>query len=30
MCGCFNDLFENNGCLLLILVIILIWCCGNN
>ncbi len=30
MCGCFNDLFENNGCLLVILAIILIWCCCND
>lgn len=30
MCGCFNDLFENNGCWLLILAIIVIWCCCND
>ncbi len=30
MCGCFNDLFENNGCWLLILVVILFWCCCND
>lgn len=30
MCNCLNDLFEDNGCLLVILAIILIWCCCNH
>jgi len=30
MCGCFNDLFENNGCWLVIIAIILLWCCCND
>lgn len=30
MCGCFHDLFENNGCWLVILAIILLVCCCND
>lgn len=30
MCGCFNDLFDNNGCWIVILIIILLVCCCND
>ena len=30
MCGCFNDLFENNGCWIIVLIIVLLWCCSND
>ncbi len=30
MCGCFNDLFENNSCWIIILAIILILACCND
>lgn len=30
MCGCFHDLFENNGCWLVILAVILILVCCND